>query len=90
MRQSENHGAGERAAVEELQLLTVGQVAERFDVATATVTSWCRRGLFPNAIQGPRTGPGRIWLIPEADLDGFERPKVGYPKGRPRDTKGPE
>ena len=84
MLQSEQHGSRERAAVEELHLLTVGQVAERLGVAKSTVTSWCRRGLFPHVIKGPKTGKGAAWLIPEADLDGFERPRPGYPKGRPR------
>ncbi len=71
--------------MEQLRLLTVADVAERLGVATSTVTLWCRRGLFPNVIRGPRTGKGTIWLIPESDLETFQRPKPGYPKGRPRD-----
>jgi hypothetical protein len=70
--------------MEALSLLTIAQVAERFDVAERTVRGWCQRGLFPHAVQGPKTGRGAIWLIPESDLEGFELPKVGYPKGRPR------
>jgi hypothetical protein len=64
--------------------LTTADIAERLDVHHSTVTLWCRQGLFPNAIKGPRTGKGAIWLIPESDLEAFERPTMGYPKGRPR------
>jgi hypothetical protein len=71
--------------MDDLRLLTVADVAERFDVAERTARGWCDRGLFPHAVQGPKTGRGAIWLIPESDLENFERPKVGYPKGRPRD-----
>jgi len=65
--------------MEQYRLLTVVQVAERFDVGTVTVRNWCRAGLFPNALQGPRTGRGAVWLIPEADLTDFERPRMGRP-----------
>lgn len=72
----------------DLKLLTTQEVAQRLDVAYPTVTLWCRRGLFPNAIRGPKTGKGAIWLIPESDLTNFERPRPGYPKGRPRSGGG--
>ena len=75
--------------MDDLKLLTVADVAERLGAATSTVTLWCRRGLFPNAIRGPKTGSGAIWLILESDLTDFERPKVGYPKGRPRSGDNP-
>lgn len=65
--------------MEQYRLLTSAQVAERFGVEPRTVLNWCKAGLFPNALQGPRTGRGAIWLIPEGDLTDFEPPKVGRP-----------
>lgn len=58
-------------------LLTTQQVAERYGVEVQTVSGWCRRGLFPNVVLGPKTGRGAIYLIPESDLEGFEPPRPG-------------
>ena len=41
-------------------------------------------GRLPNALRGGKTGTGAVWLIPETDLEGFQRPKPGWPAGRPR------
>ena len=72
------------------RLLTTAEVADALEVSRPTVTLWCRQGLFPNAIQGAETGTGAAWMIPESDLDEFERPTMGYPKGRPRKTEPEE
>ena len=71
------------------KFLTVPEVAERLGAGPSTVRQWAKRGLFPNAIHVGRTGKGAIWLVPESDLESFERPKMGYPKGRPRKTAEP-
>ena len=57
--------------------LTTKQAAEKIGVKQVTVRSWCEKGLFKNARKenSPR---GEYWIIPEADLEGFEPP----PKGR--------
>jgi hypothetical protein len=68
------------------KLLTTGQAAERLGVHLITVFNYCRQGVFPNA---QKVGAGRgFWVIPENDLIDFERPQVGYPKGRPRSQAG--
>lgn len=63
--------------------LTTSQVAERFNVTSAAVRLWCRRGLLPNAreMETPR---GPVWMIPESDLKDFAPPK---PTGRPPKPK---
>ena len=63
--------------------LTVKQVAARLGAAIPTVTLWLRQGRFPNAIAAG-AGRRKVWLVPEADVDAFQRPTPGYPKGRPR------
>jgi len=60
------------------KLLTVRQVAERLDVATSTVRIWRIAGRFPNA-QAEETPRGRVWYIPESDLEGFEKRGPGRP-----------
>jgi len=60
-------------------LLSTRDVADRYDLQPITVRKWCLRGLFPNAQK-----IGRDWVIPESDLETFEPPAAGYPKGRPR------
>lgn len=62
-----------------MELLTTAAVAKRLGVARATVTSWCRRGRFPNVVAGPRTGRGPTYLIPESDLVDFTPPALGRP-----------
>ena len=62
-----------------MELLTTAAVAARLGVARATVTSWCRRGRFPHVVEGPRTGRGPTYLIPESDLVDFTPPALGRP-----------
>jgi hypothetical protein len=80
---SEEGRPAERGGVME-DFLTVEQLAERFGVAPVTARHWCLRGLFPNAVQVAKTGRGSVWLVPVADTEGFKKPRVGYPRGRPR------
>jgi len=60
------------------KLLTVREVAERLDVAPSTVRIWRIAGRFPNA-QAEETARGRVWYIPESDLEGFEKRGPGRP-----------
>ncbi len=60
------------------KLLTVREVAELLDVATSTVRIWRIAGRFPNA-QAEETPRGRVWYIPESDLEGFEKRGPGRP-----------
>lgn len=59
-------------------MLKVPEVAERLDVLTSTVRIWCRNGRFPNAVT-EETLRGPVWLIPESDLQGFEKRGRGRP-----------
>lgn len=67
---------------ESSSMLKVPEVAERLGVLSSTVRIWCRNGRFPHAVQ-QETLRGPVWLIPESDLEGFE--KRG--RGRPRKEK---
>ncbi len=59
--------------------LTAAQVAERLGAGVRTVARWCAEGRLPGA---RKIGAARgAWYIPEAALQGFERPKPG-PKPR--------
>ena len=62
-----------------MNLLTTKDIAKHFNVEPVTAKRWAQLGLFPNAYK-----QGRDWAIPESDLLMFKRPKMGYPKGRPR------
>lgn len=65
-------------ATDKSKLLTVREVAERLDVAPSTVRIWRIGGRFPNA-QAEETARGRVWYIPESDLEGFEKRGPGRP-----------
>lgn len=45
-------------------------------VKPSTVHQWCKRGKFPNAY----SIGGRVWQIPQADIDAFVLPTMGRPK----------
>jgi hypothetical protein len=62
--------------------LRASELAKAFDVKSVTVRAWLRRGLFPNA-RLEETILGKVWLIPEKDVEVFQKPK----KGRPADKK---
>lgn len=61
------------------RLLSTVQVAKRLGVTRQTVLEWCHAGRFPNAQHVGKNGRG-LWLIPESDLDRFEKPKRGRPR----------
>lgn len=69
-------------------MLKVPEVAERLDVLTSTVRIWCRGGRFPNAVQED-TLRGPVWLIPESDLNGFQKRGRGRPPNAPKNN-GPK
>jgi hypothetical protein len=62
--------------------LRASELAATFDVKSVTVRAWLKRGLFPNA-KLEDTILGKVWLIPEKDVEGFQKPK----KGRPAEKK---
>jgi Helix-turn-helix domain len=62
-----------------MKKLTTAQVAKRLGVAQVTVNVWCIKGRFPHAVR-EETPRGPVWMIPEGDLKGFERPKLGRPR----------
>ncbi len=61
-----------------MKKLTTSEVATRLGVGKSTVNLWCNQGRFPNAESVEETR-GAVWLIPETDLNGFEKPKAGRP-----------
>lgn len=70
--------------------LTTSKAAERLKVSQPTVKLWCRQGKFPNAelVETPR---GPVWMIPNADLENFEPPRMGRPpKAKPEAEQRPK
>lgn len=61
--------------------MTIREVAERLETKPVNVHKWRERGLFPNArqIPGLKIGRGEVWLIPESDIETFQKPKRGKP-----------
>ncbi len=58
--------------------LKASEVAGKLGVKHVTVRAWLSRKLFPNA-KLEETILGKVWLIPESDLENFELPKTGRP-----------
>jgi hypothetical protein len=73
---------------ETVRMLTTKETAEKLSADPGTVRMWCINGTFPNAKQED-TPRGPVWLIPETDLDGFERRGRGRPKQK-TDSNGGE
>ena len=59
-------------------VLTTQEAAERLSVAYQTVMAWIYQGKFPNA-QKEDTPRGSYYLIPQSDIDSFEKPTRGRP-----------
>ena len=70
--------AGREAGME--NVLSVADVAARYDVTPRTVRRWCRQGRLPGAV---RVG-ARVWAIPSEALKDFEPPRPG-PEPQPKD-----
>jgi hypothetical protein len=74
----------------ESKMLTVKEAAQELKVAPSTVRMWLKAGLLSGAEL--RDSPaGQYWVIPDATIQSFEKPKVGRPrkplselKGKPR------
>lgn len=63
------------------KFLTAQEIAERRNVKPVTVRVWLKRGLFPNAKLEEVPPLGKIWRVPESDLENFSPPvKTGRPK----------
>ena len=58
--------------------LEIRQVANRLGVSGSTIRRWCIAGRFPKARKFG-SGSNAPWMVPESDLDGFEKPKRGRP-----------
>jgi hypothetical protein len=58
--------------------MTVKEAAVLLNAGESSVRMWCVEGKFPNAeyVQSPR---GAYWMIPESDLQGFEKRERGRP-----------
>ena len=54
------------------------EVAKKLGVKHVTVRAWLSKNLFPNA-KLEETILGKVWLIPESDVEKFELPKTGRP-----------
>lgn len=63
----------------EQQLLTTADLAARYGVAIRTAAGWMRRYPWPNKQQ-----LGRIWIVPESDLEGWVPPTRGNRTSKPR------
>lgn len=59
--------------------LKASEVAKKLGVKHVTVRAWLSKNLFPNA-KLEETILGKVWLIPESDLEHFEMPKTGRPQ----------
>lgn len=57
-------------------MLTIEQVAERYQVSQITITRWCNAGIFPQPIRIGRRC--RRWLI--QDLNAFDTAAKPQPK----------
>ena len=64
--------------------LKASEVAIKLGVKHVTVRAWLSKNLFPNA-KLEETILGKVWLIPESDLENFALPKTGRP---PKPIKG--
>jgi hypothetical protein len=58
------------------KVLTVKQVAERYDVAPSTARAWCLSGMLKGAYLA-ESPAGTYYAIPESSLAGFEPPRRG-------------
>jgi len=58
--------------------LKASEVATKLGVKHVTVRAWLSKNLFPNA-KLEETILGKVWLIPESDLENFKMPKTGRP-----------
>lgn len=61
-----------------MKFLKASEVAKNYNVASVTVRSWIKAGMFPNA-KLEETIAGSVWLIPESDLKDFVKPIKGRP-----------
>ena len=54
------------------------EVAKKLGVKHVTVRAWLSKNLFPNA-KLEETILGKVWLIPESDVENFVLPRTGRP-----------
>jgi hypothetical protein len=66
-------------AKKEPKMLSVREVAEKFEVASSTVRMWLKEGLLSGA-ELRETPAGPYWAIPETVLRDFTKPKAGRPR----------
>ena len=59
--------------------LKASEVAKRYNVKPVTVKAWIKSGLLPNA-KFEENIVGSMWLIPESDLENFQKPEMGRPR----------
>jgi hypothetical protein len=66
-------------------MLSTKETAERLGAGESSVRLWCEQGRFPNAQK-----VGWAWIVPESDLNGFERQKPGPKSAKPSKKKRDE
>jgi len=66
--------------------LKASEVAKKLGVKHVTVRAWLSKKLFLNA-KLEETILGKVWLIPESDLENFQSPKIGRPTNLKRKGK---
>jgi excisionase family DNA binding protein len=69
------------------KMLTTSEVADRLGVAGSSVRIWLRAGRFPHA-KSEETPRGKVWYIPESDVDGFEKRERGRPPKIKEESNG--
>lgn len=61
------------------EILTIAQIAKKYNRDRSTVLRWVERKSFPNAVKR-ETPAGEFWEIPSHDLNDFVIPKKGPKK----------
>jgi hypothetical protein len=79
------------ATMTDAKMLTTAQAAQALraagiDVGDSTVRLWATQGYFPNAVKH-ESPSGGFWMIPETELQGFEKPQRGRPP-KPKEEEG--
>jgi len=69
------------------KMLTVSEVAGRLGESERTIRNWIGRDVFAGVVR-EETPRGPYWMIPEAALNRFEKPKTGRPRKSLQELKG--
>jgi hypothetical protein len=67
-------------AKKKVRMLSLKEVCEITGAPGSSVRLWVKQGRFPGAIV-EETRMGKLWLVPESDLEGLELKGRGRPPG---------